>query len=78
MSEAKLSEWFPASQEPWEPGVYEVRSGGSQSLHSFWNGAYWCGRTAKGPEVAATDYYLECQAARPITRWRGLAEKPDA
>lgn len=64
------SEWFdPALQAPWEPGVYEVETGNSETRFSYWGGAQW-NRTAR--TVDDTYAVRLDKTFCTITRWRGI------
>jgi len=66
----KRSPWFPASQRPWEPGMYErkmafftgSRAGGEYVYFRHFDGKNWS--PIRGP------FYKNHHP------WRGLAEPP--
>jgi hypothetical protein len=80
MSKPKLTPWFPATQKPVRPGVYEVITRCSeegQPAYSHFDGAYWNGGW-ESPERAAiranfcdkTGSQGSCEL---LLNWRGLA-----
>lgn len=73
--ESELSQWFNLSeQKPWEPGVYEIKSG-TRWFYSFWDGcAFHAGWVSvsraynnRNHRFGGGDYYPE---------WRGLSYDP--
>jgi hypothetical protein len=66
LTEPELSPWFPGTQEPWEPGVYEGDYE-SRVVLARWNGLFW----VYEPDEGVPCYFQNLP-------WRGLAADPRA
>lgn len=78
-SKIKLTEWFPPSQPPWEPGVYvtsfESKSESGFTPYQYWDGEKWGVIGLSPKEVVRKDTWG--YSAYQTLYWRGLSEKPE-
>lgn len=87
----KLSDWFPGTQAPWEPGIYEihgsVKGNEYRCFARFTNEALWTGHSyvLKGKDTSMVFGLLSLLPGRqppsertlPGYAWRGFTTKQD-
>ena len=76
----KLSLWFPGTQNPWVPGVYEIQSVSRNPFYrgvpqvfgfSYWADNYWHGLSKTADEaILRKDHSTVCEIQE--FTWRGL------
>ena len=77
MSKQKLTKWFTNGEKPWEPGVYQQRSGVKKALgYQKWDGKSWYRWCKTANEAAKEAGVVSILYANDP--WRGLARPPKA
>lgn len=77
MSKQEFSQWFTNGEKPWEPGVYQQRSGFLRKVgYQRWDGRKWYGWHEDAEE--ARKCLWPVAPGFQNDPWRGLAHPPKA
>jgi len=72
------TKWFPASQDPWESGVYEREYNSWSGDYQYWDGQNWY----YGSNDVVDTFKIGVNPDKRLAvlhvnrRWRGLANDP--